>query len=328
MYNQFKDKKVLITGGSGFFASHLTKKMQAAGAQVYVMTKYKSVIDNIRLVRIWDEIIPIEADIRNADSLAQVKDIQPEYIFHFAAYNHVGDSFLHVLESLNSNAIGTANLFEAYDGYEKFVYIDTSEAYGYQKEVPFVETMTPFPTSPYAIGKYTGELYARMKHHVNKLPIVIVRPFNVFGPYQSPKAIIAEMIIKCLNGETIKSTEGIQTRDFNYVENLVDGVVMASLEAKCIGEVINIGSGEEITIKDLILTIHRLTNSTSELQIGALPYRPTEIWRMMADSKKANELIGWKPAISFEEGLSRTIEWYKKYIEVYVSSNSALRNLY
>lgn len=324
---QFHGKRILVTGGAGFFASHLTKKLHAAGAEVHMMTKYKSIIDNIRLAKIWDDIHPFEADLRNTDSLSQVRDIAPEIIFHFAAYNHVGDSFLHVSESMQSNAVGTANLFEAYDKYKRFVYIDTSEAYGYQTSVPFTETMQPFPTSPYAVGKYAGELYAQMKHHVQNLPIVMLRPFNVFGPYQSPKAIIAEIIIKCLRGEEILSTEGIQTRDFNYVENLVDGVLMSSLEDKCIGQVMNIGSGVEITIKDLILKIHELTESKSKLSIGALAYRPTEIWRMQADAKRANEIIGWSPSVSLEEGLKLSIDWYRRFIDVFYNQDSDLVNL-
>ncbi|OIQ18394.1 MAG: hypothetical protein BM556_09030 [Bacteriovorax sp. MedPE-SWde] len=326
-FKQYKGKKVLVTGGSGFFASQLVKRLDEAGADIYVVVKYNSVIDNIRLVKLWDKINIVEADIKNADSLTQIKDIAPHYVFHFAAYNHVGDSFLHVMESMQSNAIGSVNMLEAYDGYERFVYIDTSEAYGYQAEVPFTESMTPFPTSPYAVGKYTGELYAQMKHHVSNLPITILRPFNVFGPYQSPKAIIAEVILKCLKGETIYSTEGIQTRDFNYVTNLSDGVLQAALCEKTIGTMTNIGSGVEITIKDLILKIHEYTNSKSELKIGSLDYRPTEIWRMQADNRKAKELFNWSPEVDLDEGLKLTIEWYKKYLEIFDSESSPLFDL-
>ena len=326
-FENYKGKKVLVTGGAGFFAHHLTKRLVSYGADVYVLVKYKSIIDCVRLVSVWDKIKIVEADLRNLDSLAQIKQIAPEYIFHFAAYNHVGDSFLHVQEAIQSNAAGSINLFESYDGYERFVYIDTSEVYGFQKEVPFVETMVPFPTSPYAIGKYTGELYARMKHHVNNLPINIIRPFNVFGPYQSPKAVIAETIIKCLRGVEIKATEGIQTREFNYVHNLVDGVLMSANNKECIGTVLNLGSGEEIAIKDLITLIHRLTGSKSKLSIGSLPYRPTEIWRMYSNSDKARKLLGWSPRLTFEEGIVESIDWYKKYIEVYHTKGQNLGSL-
>ncbi len=106
----FKNKKVFVTGGSGFIASHLVKRLLKEGARVYTNTKYNSVIDNIRLLNLWDDIEVVEADIRNVDSLSQVKKFKPEIIYHMAAYNHVGDSFLHVSEALHCNGIGTANL--------------------------------------------------------------------------------------------------------------------------------------------------------------------------------------------------------------------------
>jgi nucleoside-diphosphate-sugar epimerase len=322
------DKKILVTGGSGFFPSHLVKTLLDAGArEIYVTTKYNSVIDNVRLASSWSKIIPVEADLRNPDSLKQISQIKPQVIFHMAAYNHVGDSFLHVQEALTSNSLGTANLMEAYTGYEKFIYIATSEVYGYQTEVPFREDMLPYPTSPYSVGKYAGELFAQMQWHVNKYPIVLLRPFNAFGPYQSARAVIAEIIIKCLLGETIKSTEGIQTRDFNYVTNLVDGVLRAAISEKAVGQIINIGSGVEITIADLIKKIHALTESRSELQIGALEYRPTEIWRMAADWTRAREILDWSPEVSLDEGLRLTVDWYKRYLKVYTQSDSPLLSL-
>ena len=323
----FKNKKVFVTGGSGFIASHLVKRLLKEGARVYTNTKYNSVIDNIRLLNLWDDLEVVEADIRNVDSLCQVKKFKPEIIYHMAAYNHVGDSFLHVSEALHCNGIGTANLLECYRDYERFIYMSTSETYGNQTTVPFQESMTPFPISPYAVGKYTGELYARMMQHVHGLPIVVLKPFNTFGPFQSPRAVIGEMIIKCLKGQEILATEGMQTREFNYVDNVVDGLMSAGQSDEGVGEVINIASGEEISIKDLILKIHNLSDSRSKLKIGALHYRPTEIWRMSGDSTKAKRLLGWSPKIPFEEGLRMSIEWYRKFLNLFEGKESKLLNL-
>ena len=320
----FKNKKVLVTGGSGFIPSHLVKRLLTEGARVYVIIKYNSVIDNLRLLNLWNDVEVVEADISNVDSLSQVEKIKPEIIYHMAAYNHVGDSFLHVSEALHCNGIGTANLLECYRDYERFIYMSTSETYGNQTKVPFQESMTPFPISPYAVGKYTGELYARMMQHVHGLPIVVLKPFNTFGPFQSPRAVIGEMIIKCLKGQEILATEGMQTREFNYVDNVVDGLMAAGQSKQGVGEVINLASGEEISIKDLILMIYKLSDSKSELKIGALPYRPTEIWRMSGDYGKAKNLLGWSPKVPFEEGLKRTIEWFRKFLEVFEGKESKL----
>jgi len=325
--NGLQNKRILITGGSGFIPSHLTRRLVSLGADVGIITKYNSLIDNARIIDLWDKITVMEADIRNQDSLKQIQDFKPQIIFHMAAYNHVGDSFLHVAEALDCNLKGTANVLEAYDDYEKFIYISTSESYGYQENVPFSEEMHPKPVSPYGVGKYAGELYARMKMENMNRPIVILRPFNAFGPYQSPRAVIAEIIIDCLKGKTIRATKGEQTREFNYISNLVDGFIAAAESKQAIGNIINLGSGVEISIKDLIGMIHMQTGSKSELKIGDLKYRPTEIWRMFAANKRAKGLLNWEPKVDFEEGLKKTIEWYKKYLEVYDNCHSSLYDL-
>ncbi len=319
-------KRVLVTGGTGFIGSHLTRRLVSFGAETAVTTKYNSVVDNIRVVDLWNDLTIIEADLRNLDSAQQIKKFAPDVIFHLAAYNHVGDSFIHMSEAMDSNAKGTVNLLQSYDKYERLVYMSTSEVYGYQTEVPFIETMKPSPISPYSIGKYSGELFAQMLMEQMGLPITVVRPFNAFGPYQSTRAVIAEMILACLSGKEIKSTNGTQTREFNFVDNLIDGIILAASTEKSMGTVLNLGSGREIAICDLIRLIHHETGSTSDLKIGALEDRPTEIWRMCADSERARTILGWEPAISFEDGLRQTIAWYRRYVEEF-SKGSGLHGL-
>ncbi len=321
------NQKILVTGGSEFIPSHLVRRLVHMGADVAVLTKYNSVIDNVRLAGLWSQITPIEADLRNADSLVQLRTLRPDIVFHFAAYNHVGDSFLHVNEAMESNARGSVNLMEAYSDYSRFVYISTSEVYGFQESVPFCEDAIPFPISPYSVGKYSGELYARMKHHVGQQPIVVLRPFNAFGPYQSPRAVIAEIILRCLRGEPLQATEGRQTRDFNFVENLVDGFLLAAEKDEAVGEVINLGSGHEISIRSLIEMIHERSHSSSDLQIGVLPYRPTEIWRMVASNKKAEELLGWHPKVDLSKGVDIAIDWYRRFLMEFHNPQSPLCQL-
>ena len=324
----WKDQRVLVTGGSGFIASHLCHRLVQAGARVFVLTKYNSLVDNVRLAGWWERVTPVEADLRNLDSLKAIRSIKPQVVYHFAAYNHVGDSFMHVSEAIDVNGKGTVNLLEAYGRYARFIYISSSEVYGHQVRVPFTEAATPCPISPYAIGKYTGELYAKMQWHIWRRPIVVLRPFNAFGPYQSPRAIIAELILTCLQGKDVVTTAGRQTRDFNYVENLVDGFLLAAQRKQAVGEVINLGSGREISIRDLAVAIHRLCPSRSRLRIGRLAYRPTEIWRMVADARKAKRLLGWQPRFSLEAGLERTIAWYRKFCGVFLAPDAPLGRLW
>ncbi|HEV2707702.1 MAG TPA: GDP-mannose 4,6-dehydratase [Pyrinomonadaceae bacterium] len=309
-----KQKRVLVTGGSGFIGSHLVHRLLSDGAHVAVTVRYGNVMKNERLRDCWDDITVIEADLRNRGALACILDFEPEVVFHLAAYNHVGQSFVQVEECFDVNAKGTANLLDTCTGVERFVYMSTSEVYGHQTEVPFVETMCPEPISPYAITKYTGELYCRMKQRIGgDTSVVILRPFNTFGPYQSAKAVIPELIINCLRGNPIQTTKGEQTREFNYVENIVDGLVMAGAHAERLDGVMNLAAGEEVSIRDLVRKIAELTGTRSAIEIGALPYRPTEIWRMFADSSRARQTIGWEPRISLEEGLRRTVEWFRGY---------------
>jgi UDP-glucose 4-epimerase len=310
-------KRVLVTGGSGFIGSHLVHRLLKDGAEVAVTVRYGDVMKNERLKNIYSDIHIIEADLRNRGALAQIGQWKPEMVFHLAAYNHVGQSFTQVEECFDVNAKGTANLLDSCGGVEKFVYMSTSEVYGHQATVPFVETMNPEPISPYAITKYAGELYCRMKQRIaGSVPIVVVRGFNTFGPYQSAKAIIPELIINCLKGEPIRTTLGEQTREFNFVENIVDGVIKAAQHPAHIEGPINIAAAEEVRIRDVVTRIAALTHTKSSLEIGALPYRPTEIWRMYADPSRAENILGWKAQIPLDEGLKRTVNWFREYLKI------------
>jgi UDP-glucose 4-epimerase len=316
-----KGKRVLVTGGSGFIGSHLVHRLLARGAEVAVAVRYGNVMKNERLRDCWDDIHVIESDLRNRGALeAGFREFTPEVVYHLAAYNHVGQSFVQVEECFDVNAKGTANLLDICRGIEKFVYTSTSEVYGLQTEVPFIETMCPEPISPYAITKYAGELYCLLKQRIGGDPsIAVLRPFNTFGPYQSAKAVIPELIIKCLRGEVIQTTKGEQTREFNYVDNIIDGLVMAGTHSERIEGVMNLASGEEVAIRDLVTKIAELTDTKSKIEIGALAYRPTEIWRMFADSSRARKILGWEPRIRLEEGLKKTVEWFRHYCRAELS---------
>lgn len=320
-------KKVLLTGASGFIGSHLTSLLFNEGAEVSIVVRYNSIEHNVRLSPFWEELEIFEADIRNVESLQPLHSKIFDFIFHLAAYNHVGNSFLHVGEALETNSNGTAKLLETVKDYEKFIYISTSEIYGEQEPVPFVENMTPHPNSPYSVGKYAGELYSLMKQRQSNNPVVVIRPFNAYGPYQSTRAIIPELIDKCLRDVPILTTEGKQTREFNFVTDLTEGMLLAALSEKVVGEIINLGTGNDIAICDLVKMIYEMTNSKSELHIGALPTRPNEIWKMSSDASKAKEILGWKPKVSFDEGLNSTIEWFRNYLKVYYDKSSPLISL-
>lgn len=304
--------KVLVTGGSGFVGSHLVKKLLNDGHEVAITTKYDSVYENIRLFNIWNSIKVIECDLRYSNTIKKINDFNPRVVFHLAAYNDVKGSFDNYGDSLETNLAGTANLLENLKKYDQFIYISSSEVYGHQETNSlFVETMRPFPISPYSIGKYSGELYAQMHMRQLKKPIKILRPFNIFGESQSTKAVIPELIKKFLNNQTVKITKGKQTREFNYVANTVDLLISAAKEKSFFNQIVNISDGQEISIKNLAKDIKRLSQSNAELIVGGLPERKTEIHRMKASIKKMKGKISTKKLVSFEEGLKHTINWYR-----------------
>ena len=323
----FKNKNILITGGAGFIGSNLAKRLVQSGAKITIIVKYASIIDCPRLINVWDQIKIIEADLRNTDSVNSIKKLKFDYIFHLAAYNHVGDSFRHVQESINSNLFSTINLLDHGPNFNKFIHIGSSEIYGLQKKIPFNVNETPDPMSPYALGKYSSELYAKIKSRQTKKKLVCLRPFNTFGPYQSEKAIIPEIIIKCLLNKEIKTTFGEQTREFNYVDNIVEGILLASKKVNHSETPINLGSNNPVKIKELVKKIHKLTKSKSKLKIGAIKYRPNEIWKMQAENKFIVKKLGWKPLLSFDEGLVKSIKWYEKFLKLYFNKKSDFKNL-
>ena len=155
--SSLKGKKILVTGGAGFIGSHLTNKLVSLGARVSVIVKYNSIIDCPRLVKIWDKVNIVEADLRNTDSVLEMKKNSYDLVFHLAAYNHVGDSFKHVIENVNSNLISTINLLNSGPNIKKFIHMGTSEIYGSQTKLPFNIKEKPNPMSPYAVTKYGSD---------------------------------------------------------------------------------------------------------------------------------------------------------------------------
>ena len=323
----FKNKKILVTGGAGFIGSHLTKSLVKAKAKVSVIVKYNSIINCPRLLNVWDKIKIIESDLRNIDSVDSIKNLKFDYIFHLAAYNHVGDSFKHVTENINSNLFSTINLLDHGPRFKKFIHIGSSEIYGLQKKVPFNVNEIPIPMSPYALAKYSSELYARLKSRQSGSNLICIRPFNTFGPYQSEKAIIPEIIIKCLLGREIKTTSGEQTREFNYIDNIINGIMLVCQRVNHLDKPINLGSNNPIKIKNLVKKIYKLTKSKSVLKIGAIKHRPNEIWKMQAENKFVTKTLGWKPSVKFDEGLKNSVEWYKNFAKLYFDKQSSFKNL-
>jgi UDP-glucose 4-epimerase len=310
-------RRVLVTGAAGFIGSHLTRRLVAEGAEVHALTDEVSSLYPGRLLDLRGKIVLHEGNLTDRTAMEEVvKRSKPSVIFHLGAYTHVGKSWYRVDECIQTNIQGTVNLLLALEdsGYDRFVYTGTSEIYG-DIDVPFREDAIVNPISPYSVSKYAGERYCRMYQQGLGWPIVMVRPFNAYGGAQSPDRIIPETIVKALRGQDIELTQGRQTREFNYVEDLAEGFVLLGKTDGIEGELFNLGCGEEVAIRDMATTILDVLGHPVEAKFGALPDRPNEIWRMYCDSTKARERLGWAPRHSLRDGLQKTIEWYRQELD-------------
>jgi UDP-glucose 4-epimerase len=309
-------RRVLVTGAGGFIGSHLVRALVAQGADVYAMSPSVSSLMPARLAEMAADIHLVEANITDRSAMdAMARTVQPELVAHLAAFTHVGKSFRRVDENITTNIQGTVNLLQALDGrYERFVYTGTSEIYG-DTPTPFREDGPVNPVSPYSVSKYSGERYSLMFHQAYDWPIVCLRPFNAYGPWQTPDRVIPEIILTALRGGELLMTEGRQTREFNFVEDLAAGFIAALISSGNEGSVINLGCGEEVAISDLTKLVLGLMGDPIQAKLGAVPHRPTEIWSMYCDNTRARQRLGWSPRHTLREGLELTIEWYRRQWE-------------
>ena len=296
---------------------------------MHALTSVVSSIYPTRLVGLRDRITLHEASLTDRGALELVAAAaKPQLVFHLGAYTHVGKSWQRVDECVQVNVQGTVNLLMALapHGYRRLVNIGTSEIYG-DIDVPFREDARPHPVSPYSVSKFAAEEYCRLFAESSGWPIVRLRPFNAYGPAQSPDRVIPEIITRGgfglgdadragagtgLRGQPLRMTQGKQTREFNYVGDLVTGMLQAAATPGIEGELFNLGCGVDVSMRDLATTILDLLGNPAVAEFGALPDRQTEIWEMGCDPAKARERLGYDPQTSLADGLTETIDWYRE----------------
>lgn len=315
--SELEGTPVLVTGASGFIGSHLVRRLVAEGAEVHGLSSSVSSVYPVRLLDLRERITVHEGNLTDRRAMdGLVETVRPQVVFHLGAYTHVGKSWQRMDECIQTNVGGTVRLLQALEGsgYRRFVYTSTSEVYG-AIDVPFHEDDQVHPISPYSVAKHSGEEFCRMLHQGLGWPVVVVRPFNAYGPWQSPDRVIPEVIVRALRGQELRMTAGAQTREFNYVEDLAAGFLRLGTVPGIEGQVLNLGCGEEISMRELATRILSLMGDPITPQFGALPERPTDIPRMYCDNNRARQLLGWQPAHSLDEGLRRTIAWYRAELE-------------
>jgi len=303
--------RMLVTGAAGFIGSHLSRELVKRGAEVFLIDKPG--ISTTRIKGILDRVSLHYVDVTDFGSLRNsISEIKPQKIFHLAAYVDVTRDWNIVERMIDVNIKGTLNLLRSLDGvnYECFVNTGTGEEYG-DNPAPFRENQVPNPVSPYSASKVSTTMFCQMLHRTMSLPIVTVRPFLTYGPGQESQMLVPSLIKSLLKDKSFKMTKGEQTREFNYIDDVVQGFILAGTTPEAIGEVINLGSEVEYRIKDVVRMIASLMGSSMKLEIGALPYRPTEIMHFYCSNEKAKKILGWRLNVPLEVGLKRTIDWYK-----------------
>ncbi len=307
-------EKFLVTGGAGFIGSNICKKLVSQDCFVRV-------VDNLltgrkeNIAAVIDEVEFIEADMGD-DKIARdaMKDI--DFCLHQGALPSVPRSVDDPAATHEHcvNATLTLLLAARDAGVKRFVYASSSSAYGDTPTLPKIETMPPQPLSPYAVAKLAGEYYCSVFYNVYGLETISLRYFNVFGPHQDPTsqyaaAIPAFVTAMLKDSQPTVFGDGLQSRDFTYVDNVVEANLLAARAEYTAGQVINIACGKAITVNDVIDVINDLLGKNIDPVYTDL--RPGDVKHSLADITAAQKLIGFEPTVTFKQGLKTAIDWYR-----------------
>jgi len=304
----------LVSGGAGFIGFHIVKTLVERGEHVRVVDNLST--GNIERLDCFRSTIDfIDADLADPQVCDRVVD-GVDYVLHQAAIPSVQRSIRDPMASNRANVTATLNLLESCrtHGVRRLVYAASSSAYGDTAVLPKREDMPANPMSPYALQKFVGERYAKLYFDLFKFETVSLRYFNVFGPSQDPyseySAVIPKFITKLLAGEKLTIFgDGEQSRDFTYVENVVEANLLALTADGAAGKMMNLGCGARISLNQLIRQLEMILGVIAAVEY--LPARAGDVRDSLADIGLAQRLLGYRPAVSVEDGLARTVEWFR-----------------
>lgn len=326
-------KKIFITGSEGFIGSHLVELLVRKKFRVKALVQYNSFnswgwLDNLDKY-ILKKVDVVLGDVRDLNEMIYNTKNQ-DAIIHLAALIGIPYSYVSPKNYIETNCVGTLNVMQAakINKIKKIIHTSTSEVYGTAKYVPIDENHPLNAQSPYSASKISADHIAQSFYNSFNLPVVTLRPFNTFGPRQSLRAIIPTIMGQAINEKKIKVGNLKPTRDFNFVEDIANGFYMTlkSKNKKIFGEIINLGTGYEISIKNLLDIIKKISNKNFLFKVEnkRVRFSKSEVYRLKANNKKAMKLIGWKPKYSGYKGLFKALQltynWYIKNKEYFKSN--------
>jgi nucleoside-diphosphate-sugar epimerase len=303
----------LVTGGAGFIGSHLTARLLADGGRVRVLDNFSTgSLAHLPAEAPGGALEIIRGDIRDLPTVERAA-AGVTAIFHQAGLRSVPRSVADPLGANEHNVTGTLHVFEAARraGVRRVVYASSSSVYGNRPQLPKREDQEPAPISPYAVSKLAGEHYGRVWHRLYGIETVGLRYFNVFGPDRDPApecpAVIPRFIAWALRNEPLEiHGDGRQSRDFTYIDDVIEANILSSRAPNVGGEVFNVGSGERISLLDVIDRLERILGRALERR--HTPPRAGDVAHTLADISKGRRLLGYTRLVSFDEGLARTVE--------------------
>jgi len=317
-------RSVLVTGAGGFIGSHLTERLAREGARVRAFVRYNSRQDIGLLALLPRDLLGsiavVSGDLRDGEAIRRAM-AGVEVVFHLGALIAIPYSYVHPREVVETNVLGTLNvLMAARDlGTSRVVHTSTSEVYGTAIYAPIDEAHPLQGQSPYSASKIGADKIAESFNRSFGLPVATIRPFNTYGPRQSARAVIPTIITQALAGSEIRLGALDPVRDFTFVEDTVSGFLHVGWHTSAVGQEVNIGGGECISIGDLAAKILALVGRDLPVLGDPQRMRPalSEVLKLHAGADKARQLLGWEAHVGLDEGLRRTIEWIGRNMDRY-----------
>jgi nucleoside-diphosphate-sugar epimerase len=294
-----KNKRVVVTGGNGYLGSFLVKALKKEGAEVFVMSR-----------NVTPSIHNFEVNLSDFDRVQKViRIIKPEIVYHLAASISRNRDFSIYESMARVNVSSTLNVLRALDGFDAhFIFTSSSEIYG-NNVSPFQETQIPMPVSPYSLTKVQAEYLIQTYCSNHNKKFTNLRIFNFYGEGMSEDFFISQMIHSLKRGEDFLMTKGEQTRDFLYVSDVVQALLLTAKNTESYQQTMNVCSGKGIKLCDLAMAVNNEMQSKAQIVIGAIPYRDNEVWEMIGDNSKIKEKLGFEPQVNTIDGIKRVINY-------------------